>query len=185
MATSAERTKGLRKRERRGLRSFTVPVSEDDLRVMAKHGYEGVLSTNPDQQARALRLFIADMLAARRPGNGVKAVATSFQKVSLPLQRVSVVRKVVSAQFRCREEGRGQVCAHSAAVLDCGLDLGHPFFKPNLLIWRLIFACARTGAGLSGPRCASEQGEGTADLSQSGGSGTAVSRPQCANSMTM
>ena len=61
MATSAERTKGLRERERRGLRRFTVPVSEDDLRVMAKHGYEGVLSTNPDQQARALRLFIADM----------------------------------------------------------------------------------------------------------------------------
>ena len=34
---------------------------------MAKRGYEGVLSTDPDQQARALRLFIADMLAARRP----------------------------------------------------------------------------------------------------------------------
>jgi len=79
MATSAERTKGLRERERRGLRRFTVPVSEDDLRVMAKHGYEGALSTDPDQQARALSLFIADMLAARRPGNGVRAVATSFQ----------------------------------------------------------------------------------------------------------
>jgi hypothetical protein len=35
MATSAERTKGLRERERRGLRRFTVPVSEDDLRVIA------------------------------------------------------------------------------------------------------------------------------------------------------
>ena len=79
MATSAERMRALRERQGRGLRRFTVPVSEDDLRVMAKHGYEGVLSTNPDQQARALRLFIADMLAARRPGNGVKAVATSFQ----------------------------------------------------------------------------------------------------------
>jgi hypothetical protein len=79
MATSAERMRALRERQRRGLRRFTVPVSEDDLRVMAKHGYEGVLSTDPDQQARALRLFIADMLAARRPGNGVKAVATSFQ----------------------------------------------------------------------------------------------------------
>jgi hypothetical protein len=43
--------------------------------VIAKHGYEGVLSTDPDQQARALRLFIADMLAARRPGT---AVATPF-----------------------------------------------------------------------------------------------------------
>jgi hypothetical protein len=79
MATSAERMRALRERERRGLRRFTVSVSEDDLRVMAKHGYEGVLSTDPDQQAQALSLFIADMLAARRPGNGVKAVATSFQ----------------------------------------------------------------------------------------------------------
>jgi hypothetical protein len=79
MATSAERMKGLRERERRGLRSFTVPVSEDDLRVLAKHGYEGVLSTDPEQEARALRLFIADMLAARRKRNGVTAVATSFQ----------------------------------------------------------------------------------------------------------
>jgi hypothetical protein len=35
MATSAERMKGLRERERRELRRFTVPVSEDDLRVMA------------------------------------------------------------------------------------------------------------------------------------------------------
>ena len=79
MAASAERTKGLRERARGGLRRFTVPVSDDDLRVIAKHGYEGVLSTHPDQQARALSLFIADMLAARRLGNGVKAVATSFQ----------------------------------------------------------------------------------------------------------
>ena len=76
---SVERMKGLRERERRGLRSFTVPVSEDDLRVMAKHGYEGVLSNDPEQQAQAVSRFITDMLAARRPGNGVKAVATSFQ----------------------------------------------------------------------------------------------------------
>jgi hypothetical protein len=79
MATSAKRVRALREVERRGFRSFTIGVSEDDLRVIAKHGYEGVLSTDPDQQARALSLFIADMLAARRLGNGVKAVATSFQ----------------------------------------------------------------------------------------------------------
>jgi hypothetical protein len=79
MATSAERMRALEERELRGLRRFTVSVSEGDLRVMAKHGYEGVLSTDPDQQAQALSLFITDMLAARRPGNGVKAVATSFQ----------------------------------------------------------------------------------------------------------
>ena len=79
MATFTERKRALRKGARPGFRSFTIGVSEDDLRVIAKHGYEGVLSTDPDQQARALSLFIADMLAAHRPGNGVKAVATSFQ----------------------------------------------------------------------------------------------------------
>jgi hypothetical protein len=54
-------------------------VGDDDLRVIAKHGYEGVLSTDADEQARALSLFIADMLAARRLGNGVTAVAASLQ----------------------------------------------------------------------------------------------------------
>ena len=65
MATSAERKKALRERERRGFRRFTVPVSEDDLRVMAKHGYEGAASTDHDQQAQAVSLFITHMLAAR------------------------------------------------------------------------------------------------------------------------
>ena len=78
MATLRERMRARRQAEGHG-RSFTIGVSEGDLRVIAKHGYAGVLSTDPDQQARALRLFIANMLAARRPGNGVKAVATPFQ----------------------------------------------------------------------------------------------------------
>jgi hypothetical protein len=39
MARSAERMRALRKRERerRGLRRFTIGVSEDDLRVIAEH----------------------------------------------------------------------------------------------------------------------------------------------------
>jgi hypothetical protein len=78
MATLRERLRARREAERRGLRSFTVPVSEDDLRVMAKHGYEGALSNDHEQQAQAVSRFITDALAARRPGNGV-AVATSFQ----------------------------------------------------------------------------------------------------------
>jgi hypothetical protein len=79
MATLRERLRARREAERRGLRSFTIGLSEDDLRVIAKHGYEGVLSTDLDQQGRALSLFIADVLAARRKRNGVTAVATSFQ----------------------------------------------------------------------------------------------------------
>jgi hypothetical protein len=65
MATSAERMKGLRERERRELRRFTVPVSEDDLRVIAKHGYGGALSMDHEQQAQAVSRFITDALAAR------------------------------------------------------------------------------------------------------------------------
>jgi hypothetical protein len=56
VATLRERLRARREAERRKLRTFTIGVSEDDLRVIAKHGYEGVLSTDPDEQARALRL---------------------------------------------------------------------------------------------------------------------------------
>ena len=43
MATSAKRVTALREGERRGFRSFTIGVSGDDLRVIAKHGYGGAL----------------------------------------------------------------------------------------------------------------------------------------------
>jgi len=36
------------------------------LRVIAEHGYEGTASTDHDQQAQAVSLFISDVLAARR-----------------------------------------------------------------------------------------------------------------------
>jgi hypothetical protein len=34
----------------------------EDLRVIAEHGYEGAASTDHDQQAQAVILFITDML---------------------------------------------------------------------------------------------------------------------------
>jgi len=80
MAKSTERMRALRKGERCGFRSLTIGVSDDDLRVIAKHGYGGVLSTDRDQRTQTLSRFIADMLAARRSArNSVAAVATSFQ----------------------------------------------------------------------------------------------------------
>ena len=48
----------LRERERRGLRRFTIGVSEDDLRVIAEHGYERAASTGHDQRAQAVGLFL-------------------------------------------------------------------------------------------------------------------------------
>jgi hypothetical protein len=65
MATLRERMRARREAERRGLRSFTIGVSEDNLRVIAKHGYEGALSTDHEQQAQAVSRFITDALAAR------------------------------------------------------------------------------------------------------------------------
>ena len=65
MATLRERLRARREAERRGLRSFTIGVSEDDLHVIAKHGYGGALSTDDEQQAQAVSRFITDALAAR------------------------------------------------------------------------------------------------------------------------
>jgi hypothetical protein len=47
---------------------------------LQSHGYEGAASTDQDQQAQAVSLFITDMLAAPiGQGNGVTTVATPFQ----------------------------------------------------------------------------------------------------------
>jgi hypothetical protein len=54
VATLRERMRARREAERRGLRSFTIGVSEDNLRVIAKHGYEGALTTDHEQQAQAV-----------------------------------------------------------------------------------------------------------------------------------
>jgi hypothetical protein len=61
----SERMRGLRERQRRGLQRLTIDVSEDDLRVLAKHGYGGALSMDSEQQAQAVSRFITDALAAR------------------------------------------------------------------------------------------------------------------------
>ena len=63
MTTLRERMRARREAERRKLRSFTIGVSEDDLRVIAEHGYEGAARTDHDQQAQAVSLSITDMLA--------------------------------------------------------------------------------------------------------------------------
>jgi hypothetical protein len=44
-------------RERRGLRRLAVNVREDDLHVIAEHGYEAAASADQDQQAQAVGLF--------------------------------------------------------------------------------------------------------------------------------
>ena len=63
MATSAERMRVLRERERRGIRRFTISVSADDLRGIAEHGYEGAASSDQDCRSQAVSRFISDTVA--------------------------------------------------------------------------------------------------------------------------
>jgi hypothetical protein len=58
MATAAERMRALRERERR----LAIDVSEHDLQAIAERGYEGAASTDHDQQAQAVGLFLSDAL---------------------------------------------------------------------------------------------------------------------------
>ena len=62
MATSAERMRALRERARRGIRRLTSTSARDDLRTLAERGYEGAASTDHDQQAQAVGLFLNDAL---------------------------------------------------------------------------------------------------------------------------
>jgi hypothetical protein len=62
MATAAERMRAHRERARRGLRRLTIDVSVDDLQGIAQRGYEGAASTDHDQQAQAVGLFLTDSL---------------------------------------------------------------------------------------------------------------------------
>jgi hypothetical protein len=56
MATSAERIRVLRERQRSGFRRWTIDVSDDDLRAIAKRGYEGAVTADIDQQAQAIEV---------------------------------------------------------------------------------------------------------------------------------
>ena len=47
MAASGKRMRVLRKPEHRGSVTFTIGISEDDLRVIARHGYEGAAGPTP------------------------------------------------------------------------------------------------------------------------------------------
>jgi hypothetical protein len=54
MAASGKRMRALRKREHRGSVTFTIAISEDDLRAIARHGYEGAASADQAQCVQAL-----------------------------------------------------------------------------------------------------------------------------------
>ena len=50
----------LRERARHGFRRLTIDVSDDDLREIARAGYEGAAGTDRDQKAQAVGLFLTD-----------------------------------------------------------------------------------------------------------------------------
>jgi hypothetical protein len=45
-----------------GMRSWTSATKSGDLRALAERGYEGAASTDHDQQAQAVGLFLTDSL---------------------------------------------------------------------------------------------------------------------------
>ena len=53
MATLRERLRARREAERRGLRRFTIGMSEGDLRLLAKHGYGGAAALADAKTARS------------------------------------------------------------------------------------------------------------------------------------
>jgi hypothetical protein len=54
MAASGKRMRALRKPEHRGSVTFTIAISEDDLRAIARHGYEGAASADQAQRVCCL-----------------------------------------------------------------------------------------------------------------------------------
>jgi hypothetical protein len=57
--TGTERVRAHRERRRRSIRKLTIEVSEDDLREIAKAGYEGAAISRC--QAQAVALFVSDI----------------------------------------------------------------------------------------------------------------------------
>ena len=61
--TAAERMRAHRARRRRRVRRLTIEVSEDDLKALAEHGYEGAANSDHDCRSQAVSLFISDTVA--------------------------------------------------------------------------------------------------------------------------
>jgi hypothetical protein len=85
IAVDAQRMRALRERARHGLRRFTISVSADDLSVIAEHGYGGALSSDHDQQAQAIGLFLTDIPCT--------VLATEGQNRSTSAERMRALRE--------------------------------------------------------------------------------------------
>ena len=79
MASAAERMAATRARRRAGLVQFviTLPIAERE--KIVRLGYEGVAADDQRGAGEALRLFIADTLAARSARVTALRRATPFQ----------------------------------------------------------------------------------------------------------
>ena len=60
--TAAERVRAVRERRRRREIQLTVVLHEDDLREIARHGYDGAASTDRAREGEAVQLWITDRL---------------------------------------------------------------------------------------------------------------------------
>ena len=60
--TATERVRAVRQRRRRRMLLLSVEVHEDDLRQIARRGYEDAATTDRKRQAEAMSLFVSDTL---------------------------------------------------------------------------------------------------------------------------
>jgi hypothetical protein len=119
--------RALRERRRRGLRKLRIEVSQEDLRQIARAG-EGAASSDHDQQAQAVGLFLTDSLLRVNPpyrirSDSVSRVTVPHDEVTLALRRHGDAPPCPSGSSVFRRPLGGQFGEHHAAVLDRDLEL--------------------------------------------------------------
>ncbi len=60
--TSTERNRAMRARRARGRTMLKIELDADDLREIATAGYADAVTTDPEKQALAVRLFLTDAI---------------------------------------------------------------------------------------------------------------------------
>jgi hypothetical protein len=79
-------------------------VSEDDLRAIAKRGYEGAVTSDLDQQAQAVGLFLTDALTANLTARPLLERSACSSATRLPAS-------TATADFRSNDQLRRNATA--------------------------------------------------------------------------
>src|SRR6476660_6594332 len=90
--------------------------------MLGQHGYEGAASTDHDQRAQAVSLFVTDMLAGSiGQGNGV--TATALKRRCNGVTALLFVREVLPYRRRSRPRSRRDADQHQRPFLTAASSL--------------------------------------------------------------